>query len=86
MERKGERITGIREKPSQTWLANAGIYVLEPGLVGRVPRDTFFPMPALLEECLDRGEAVGAFPIEEEWIDVGHPRELLRARGEENKP
>jgi dTDP-glucose pyrophosphorylase len=86
VERKGERITGIREKPSQTWLANAGIYVLEPGLVERVPRDTFFPLPALIDECLDRGEAVGAFPIEGEWIDVGHPNELLRARGEGNKP
>ena len=57
-----------------------------PALVERVPRDTFFPLPALLDECLDRGEAVGAFPIEEEWIDVGHPKELRRARGEENKP
>ncbi len=86
VERNGDRITGMREKPSQTWLANAGIYVLKPGLVERVPRDKSFPLPALLDECLDRGEAVGAFPVEEEWIDVGHPRELLRARGEENKP
>ena len=27
VEREGDRITGIREKPTQTWLANAGIYV-----------------------------------------------------------
>jgi dTDP-glucose pyrophosphorylase len=86
VERKGERITAMCEKPSQTWLANTGIYVLDPCLLERVPKDAFFPLPALLEECLDRGEPVGAFPIEEEWIDVGHPKELRRARGEENKP
>jgi dTDP-glucose pyrophosphorylase len=86
VEREGDRITGIREKPTQTWLANAGIYVFDPGLVERVPKDTYFPLPALVEECLDRGEAVGAFPIKEDWIDVGHPKELRRARGEGDKP
>ena len=86
VEREGDRITGIREKPTQTWLANAGIYVFEPDLVERVPQDTYFPLPTLVEECLDRGEAVGAFPIKDDWIDVGHPKELRRARGEGDKP
>jgi dTDP-glucose pyrophosphorylase len=85
VEREGDRITGIREKPTQSWLANAGIYVFEPDLVERVPQDTYFPLPTLVEECLDRGEAVGAFPIEEDWIDVGHAKELRKARGEGNK-
>jgi dTDP-glucose pyrophosphorylase len=85
VERQGDRIVGIREKPTQTWLANAGIYVFEPVLVERVPQDTYFPLPTLVEECLDHGEVVGAFPIKEDWIDVGHPKELRRARGERDK-
>jgi dTDP-glucose pyrophosphorylase len=86
VEQEGNRITRFREKPTQTWLANAGIYVIEPDLVKRVPHNTYFPLPTLVEECLDRGEAVGAFPIKEDWIDVGHPKELRRARGEGDKP
>lgn len=86
VEQEGDRITGIREKPTQRWITNAGIYVFEPELLERVPKDTYFPLPALVEECLDRGEAVGAFPIKEDWIDVGHPKELRRARGEGDKP
>jgi NDP-sugar pyrophosphorylase family protein len=85
VDREGDRITGIREKPTQTWITNAGIYVFEAGLVERVPKDTYFSLPALVEECLGRGEAVGAFPIKEDWIDVGHPKELRKARGEGNK-
>ena len=85
IEREGDRITGVREKPTQTWLANAGIYVIGPDLVERVPKDTYFPLPALVEECLDRGESIGVFPIKEDWIDVGHPKELQRARGENEK-
>jgi len=85
VEHEGDRITAVREKPTQTWLANAGIYVFDPDLVDRVPKETYFPLPALVEECLDRGEPVGAFPIKEDWIDVGHPVELRRARGEGDK-
>jgi dTDP-glucose pyrophosphorylase len=86
VEADGRRVTAIREKPSQTWLANAGIYVLDPGLPERVPKNGFFPLPALFEDCLERGEPVGAFHILEDWVDVGHPKELRRARGEEEKP
>jgi len=83
---KESRVIGVREKPTQFWQTNAGIYVLEPDLLARVPKDTNFPLPTLLEECLDRKESVGAFRIDEEWTDVGMPRELSRARGVENKP
>ncbi len=82
----GDRVVGMREKPSESWTANAGMYVLEPRLVARVPRDTHFPLPALVEECLDRGEPVGGFRIEEDWVDIGQHRELSRARGETEIP
>ena len=74
-------IVSMREKPSEVWLTNAGIYVLEPSVVARVPRGSEYPLPALIEECLDRRERVGAFRIETDWIDVGHQGELKRARG-----
>lgn len=82
VEHERGRITSIREKPTQSWLANAGIYVFDPGILGRVPKDAYFPLPALVEECLENREPVGAFNIGGDWIDVGHPKELNRARGE----
>lgn len=78
-------VVALREKPTVSWLANAGVYVLDPDLVERVPPDVHFPMPALVEECLDRHELVGAFRIEDEWVDVGRPQELKQARGEGEK-
>lgn len=86
VELQGERIVAVREKPTQSWQVNAGIYILEPDLLARIPKDTYFPLPALVEECLDRGEAVGAFRVEEDWIDVGRHQELRRARGEADRP
>jgi dTDP-glucose pyrophosphorylase len=76
------RVTSLREKPTYSWRANAGIYVLSPELVARVPREVDFPLPALIDQCLERREAVGAFPVDGDWIDVGRLPELSRARGE----
>ena len=39
-------------------------------------------MPQLLEEALRRKYRVGAFPIHEDWLDVGHPDTFERANDE----
>jgi dTDP-glucose pyrophosphorylase len=74
------RVQGFQEKPTFSWQTNAGIYVVSPGLCGRVPKGQPYQMPALIADCLDRGEVVGVHPIEEDWIDVGRAAELKRAR------
>lgn len=79
---EGNRILGITEKPTMSWHTNAGIYVLEPSLLRRIPADVDFPLPALIRDCADRGDPVGAFRLEGDWIDVGRSSELKRARGE----
>jgi dTDP-glucose pyrophosphorylase len=86
IETRGDKVALLREKPTATWLANAGVYVLDPELVARVPKGVHFPLPALVEECIERHEAVGAFRIEEDWTDVGQPPDLNRARGEVDEP
>jgi dTDP-glucose pyrophosphorylase len=82
VEIKDRQVKDIQEKPTVSWRTNAGAYVLEPEVVGRVPKETFFGMPALIEECLQRNERVGAFIIDDDHIDVGRMDELMRARGE----
>ena len=83
VELEGARVVGLREKPSQTCLVNCGIYVIEPDLLERVPKGQYFSMPSLVEGCLERGEPVGAFTVEDEWIDIGRHSDLSRARGED---
>ena len=83
VEVDGDHINQIREKPTQVWRVNAGIYIVDPELVRRVPADTNFELPALIEECLELGEPVGAFHIREDWADIGRHHELKRARGQE---
>jgi dTDP-glucose pyrophosphorylase len=84
IELENERVVALTEKPTNSWLANAGVYVLSPDLVSRVPKSKYFQLPALVEQCLEKGERVGVFHIEDDWIDVGQHNELRRARGEES--
>lgn len=78
----GTRLLRFEEKPVVSWPINAGIYVLEPQLLPRVPRGQLFPLPGLLEDCLRRGEPVNVWRTDDEWQDIGRPGELASARGE----
>ena len=79
-----DRVTRIVEKPQLSFFVNAGIYALDRDVVRRVPPNEDFPITTLLEGCLDRGEPVRAFEIEDDWIDVGQREQLKLAQGREH--
>jgi len=72
-------ITSLQEKPIQSLLVNAGIYVLEPKCLDYVPSGKFFNMTSLFEKLIDEKKKPAAFPIHEYWIDIGQPEEFSRA-------
>lgn len=78
----GQHITGIDEKPIQRFFVNAGIYVLEPEVLDLIAADTYFDMPTLFEELIERKKVTAVFPIREYWLDIGHLADYNRANGE----
>jgi len=76
-------LTGLIEKPRLTHLVNAGVYVLDPAVIGRVPCDVEYPITELLGALVAGGERVSVHRLSGEWADVGQPAELRAARGEE---
>lgn len=70
------RVLSVEEKPVLRHHVNAGIYLLNPVLLDLVPANLFFDMPQLLEKVLQNQFGVNAFPIHEQWLDVGHPETL----------
>lgn len=76
------RVVHVREKPTQTFMVNAGIYVLEPKLIGLIPEGRAYPMTDLIQATISQGHYVGAFPIYERWIDVGLPNQYFGAQSE----
>jgi len=76
------RLIGITEKPIHHHFINAGIYVLDPQVLDRVPADTFFDMPDLFNQLITGGSNTIAFPIREYWLDIGQPQDLQKAETE----
>jgi len=76
------RLEGLREKPTIQLLVNAGVYVLAPEALERVPRGREFPITDLFMQLLAQGCRVGGYLLEDEWVDVGRREELWRARGQ----
>ena len=75
-------IKSIVEKPLRQELVSGGIYVFNPSVLRKVPTDTFFPMTQVLTDCIDGGDKVSVWSLNEDWIDVGRPQDLAKARGQ----
>lgn len=76
----GDAVQSLAEKPQHRELVSAGIYVLDPTALTHLTEDEYLDMPTLLAQLIDAGRTVGAFTINEDWIDIGRVEDLERAR------
>jgi NDP-sugar pyrophosphorylase family protein len=75
-------VTGIREKPSYSMNVNAGVYAVSPATLDLVAAGVPSTMPELIQTALDQGQRVVAWPLPSDWIDIGTPFDLARAKGQ----
>ena len=75
-----DRLIGFAEKPTRTRLINAGIYVLNPSCLRKIHSGEVLTMPELIARLRAADEVVRVFEIDDDWIDVGRPTDLDRAR------
>lgn len=76
-----DHVQQIVEKPDLTVTVNAGIYCVEPAALDLITPGHKIDMPDLVQRCLDRGDVVAAWEWSSEWIDIGTPADLARAKG-----
>lgn len=79
---EGDRLVGFAEKPAHTWLVNAGMYVIDPGMVSRIQPQERVDLTNLIEGCLADDIKVSVWRNRDDWEDVGREQDLRRARGE----
>lgn len=72
-------ITSMEEKPNLSCFINTGMYVLEPEYIEWIPEDTFYHMPSLAEQLIEKGLKVGMYPVSENsFLDMGEFEEMKR--------
>lgn len=75
-----ENITGLTEKPTYNYYANAGIYLIKREMLDLIPKDTFFNATDLIELLISQKKKVVRFPIHGYWIDIGNKDEYAKAQ------
>ena len=76
------RVMGIHEKPEHNHFVNAGIYVINPEVVQRVPENTFMNITDVFEPLMGQKPGVSAFLINEYWMDIGRIDDFSKANEE----
>lgn len=72
-------ITSMEEKPCLTYFVNTGMYIMDPEMINRIPKDKFFHMTHLTDLLMQEGLQVGMYPISEEsFLDMGEFEEMHR--------
>ena len=79
VETEGVDLLDLKEKPVLQHQVNAGIYVLEPSLLGHIRYGEALDMPSLLLGARAAHKRVVACPIHEYWCDIGRPETLQQA-------
>jgi len=74
-------IHSIEEKPLLIKNVNSGVYAFSKEAVASVPKDSYFPITKIFETALEQNLKCGSVMLENEWIDIGQPSELRKARG-----
>ena len=76
------KLKQFQEKPVQNYFINAGIYILEPGILQLIPKNEYFDMPDLLSKLKSSDNPPSVFPIREYWLDIGQMVDYHRAEKE----
>ncbi len=75
----GGILQSMDEKPEYTYKVNAGLYLLEPHLLGGIPEDRMYHITELISDVKNRGGKVGVFPVSQgAWLDIGEWPEYIR--------
>jgi len=80
IESQGHHIKSMVEKPLQRFFINAGIYLLDPFLIQRVPQNHRIDMPTVLENEIAVNRKINMFPIHEHWLDIGRMDDFYKAQ------
>jgi dTDP-glucose pyrophosphorylase len=79
IEVEGYNITTLTEKPKKLLNVNAGVYVIEPEVISKIPKDTYYDMTTLFEDVAKINQRSCVYFLKDYWIDVGQIKELKQA-------
>jgi NDP-sugar pyrophosphorylase family protein len=81
---KENTVSSFEEKPSYTYYANAGIYLIKKKMLERIPNGGIFHATDLLQSLIDDNKKVIKYPIIGYWVDIGRHEDFAKYRNLQN--
>lgn len=73
-------VLALKEKPSYTYYANAGIYLFKKEILDLIPGNEFYDATDLLNDAIEKGYNVVHYPIRTYWLDIGKHADYEKAQ------
>ena len=80
MEIVDNKITSLVEKPTYTYYANAGIYLVKKKHLQNLPKNTFYNTTDLIENLSKNNYKGISVPILGYWLDIGKKHDFEKAQ------
>lgn len=80
LETDEEDILGLKEKPTYTYYANAGIYLIKKNLLNLIPENAVYNATSLIETLVQKKAKVSYYPLLKYWLDIGIMADYLKAQ------
>jgi len=80
MELNHNNITNFKEKPRNTYYANAGIYLIKKECINLIPKHSFFNATDLMDSIISKNGKLIHNPITGYWIDIGKHDDYNKAK------
>lgn len=75
----GASVTAIEEKPTYSYYANAGIYIVSSKAAALIKAGESIDATDLIDRAIPQNMKVAYFPLNGTWIDVGSPADFAHA-------
>lgn len=82
LEQDHDRVKAFVEKPTYTYFANAGFYLLHQQDLGRIPKAELFNATDFMDALIADKAKVGTYPILGYWSDIGSLSDYEKAQSD----
>lgn len=77
---EGDIVTNIVEKPDIVTYALAGIYIMKPEILSRIPSNEMYNMDELIKGMLNSGAPISKYELDNYWLDIGCDEDYKKAQ------
>jgi dTDP-glucose pyrophosphorylase len=85
METENKLVKSFKEKPTYTHYSNAGIYLMKRKIIAHIPKNKPFNATDLMQQLINEGKRVIAYPLVGYWLDIGKHEDFKKAQDDINQ-